>query len=192
MREDEITAHALAAGRGDSSAAGEFIRATQADVWRYVAYLVDRECADDLTQETFLRALRGLRTYRGEVPARVWLLSIARRAVVDHFRAQGRRPRAGTSLDDEGAERLGPVAPDHAGNVALEALIATLDADKRTAFVLTQVSGLSYADAAQVCDVPVGTIRSRVARAREDLIAAMNADGPAVNARPARPLRRPF
>lgn len=77
-------------------------------------------------------------------------------------------------------------------NVAIEALIATLDEDKRTAFVLTQINGLAYAEAAQICDVPVGTIRSRVARAREDLIAAMEADGPAVTSRQPRRLRRPF
>ncbi|MGQ0632699.1 MAG: sigma-70 family RNA polymerase sigma factor [Sporichthyaceae bacterium] len=194
MRDEEITAHALAAGRGDSAAITEFVRGTQADVWRYVAYLVDRSTADDLTQETFLRALRGLRTFRGDVPARIWLLSIARRAVVDHFRAQGRRPQSGASLDcgEFAAELLGPIAADHAGNVAIEALIATLDEDKRTAFVLTQISGLSYAEAAQIAGVPVGTIRSRVARAREDLIAAMEADGPALTPRQPRRLHRPF
>ena len=192
MRDDEITAHALAAGRGDADAITAFVRATQADVWRYVAYLADRETADDLTQETFLRALRGVRTYRGDVPARVWLLSIARRAVVDHFRRQGRTPTVAASLDLDVsvADRVAPATPDPAGEVTLQALVATLDPDKRAAFVLTQVNGLSYEEAAQACGVPIGTIRSRVARAREDLLVAMHAeDAPAAEA-PGRQVHR--
>lgn len=195
MRDDDITAYALAAGRGDADAVTAFVRATQADVWRYVAYLADRECADDLTQETFLRALRGVRTYRGDVAARVWLLSIARRAVVDHFRKQGRTPAVAASLDFDAsvADRVGRPTPDPAGEVTLQALVARLDPDKRAAFVLTQVNGLSYEEAAQACGVPIGTIRSRVARAREDLLIAFHVDGPAVPAsapeRRLRPLR---
>jgi len=193
MRDDDITAYALEAGRGDADAITAFVRATQADVWRYVAYLTDRECADDLTQETFLRALRGVRTYRGDVPARVWLLSIARRAVVDHFRKQGRTPTVAASLDLDVSvvDRVAPATPDPAGEVTLQALIATLDPDRRAAFVLTQVNGLSYEEAAQACGVPIGTIRSRVARAREDLLVAMRSDtSEVVEEAPARPQRR--
>ncbi len=193
MRDDDITADALAAGRGDGDALTAFVRATQADVWRYVAYLTDREHADDLTQETFLRALRGLRTFRGDVPARVWLLSIARRTVVDHFRKQGRTPTVAASLDLDPTvvDRIAPTTPDPAGEVTLQQLVAGLDPDKRAAFVLTQINGLSYEDAAAACGVPIGTIRSRVARAREDLLVAMRSDAPAVETpAPARRLRR--
>lgn len=195
MHDDEITAYALAAGRGDAEAVSAFVRATQADVWRYVAYLVDRPSADDLTQETYLRALKGLRAFRGETAARVWLLTIARRTVVDHFRKQGRRPVVSTHLDavPDIGDRIGPVAPDPASAFALRSLIERLDPDKRSAFVLTQVTGLSYAEAAEACEVPVGTIRSRVARAREDLVSWMAdaeaAPGPAA-APDARKLRR--
>jgi RNA polymerase sigma-70 factor (ECF subfamily) len=192
MRDDEITGYALAAGRGDTDAITAFVRATQADVWRYVAYLADRENADDLTQETFLRALRGVRTYRGDVPARVWLLSIARRAVVDHFRKQGRTPTVAASLDLDVSvvDRIAPATPDPAGEVTLQALVATLDPDKRAAFVLTQVNGLSYEEAAQACGVPIGTIRSRVARAREDLLVGMHAEGSPATETPGRSVRR--
>lgn len=58
--------------------------------------------------------------------------------------------------------------------IPVEALLAGLDPDRRQAFVLTQVLGLSYGEAAEVCDCPVGTIRSRVARARADLIARLS------------------
>jgi RNA polymerase sigma-70 factor (ECF subfamily) len=190
MRDEEITELALAAGRGDADATAAFIRATQADVWRYVAYLVDRAGADDLTQETYLRALRGLRTFQGQTAARVWLLSIALRAVVDHFRKQGRRPQAATSLDatDGAVDRLGPAQSDAADELSLRLLIDGLDEDKRAAFVLTQVHGLSYAEAAEVCGVPIGTIRSRMARAREQLVAEIAEPAP-VEERTAAPRR---
>ena len=64
-------------------------------------------------------------------------------------------------------------ARDVGEGVALRALLAELDPDRREAFVLTQVVGLSYAEAAEVCGCPVGTIRSRVARARDHLVAAL-------------------
>ena len=60
--------------------------------------------------------------------------------------------------------------PDHAGTHAAHALVDALPRDQRVAFVLTQVVGCSYAEAAAVCGVPIGTIRSRVARAREQLL----------------------
>lgn len=192
VHDDEITRLALAAGRGDGASTTEFIRATQADVWRYVAYLVDRSQADDLTQETYLRALRGLRTFRGDTAARVWLLSIARRAVVDHFRKQGRRPAIAASLDadDTVVDRIVPISPEASGEISLQMLIADLDDDKRNAFVLTQLQGLSYQEAAQVCDVPIGTIRSRMARAREQLLGELAEAEVAGEEAPRRHLRR--
>jgi RNA polymerase sigma-70 factor (ECF subfamily) len=172
MDTDAVTELALAAGRGDQVAAAEFVRATQGDVWRYVAYLVDRGNADDLTQETYLRALRGLRTFRGETAGRIWLLSIARRVVADHFRKQGRRPNVVAPLDGaDGLRERVRAEGDSAEEVSVRMLIAALDPDKRDAFVLTQIHGLSYAEAAQSCGVPIGTIRSRMARAREQLVA---------------------
>lgn len=171
MRDEDITAYAVAAGRGEQEALAAFVRATQVDVWRFVAYLAGRAVADDLTHETYLRAMRGLRTFRGDTVARVWLLTIARRTVVDHFHRQARRPPVTASLDAVvGAELADPVLADPPGAVDLRSLIERLDPDKRSAFALTQISGLSYAAAAEVCAVRVGTIRSRVADARQDLM----------------------
>jgi RNA polymerase sigma-70 factor (ECF subfamily) len=59
---------------------------------------------------------------------------------------------------------------DEGGHQEVDRLLATLELDRRNAFVLTQLLGMSYAEAAEVCGVPVGTIRSRVARARADLL----------------------
>ena len=67
--------------------------------------------------------------------------------------------------------------PDAAEEISLTAVIAQLAPGRREAFTLTQVLGLSYAEAAQVCGCPIGTIRSRVARARSDLVIALDLDG---------------
>lgn len=73
---------------------------------------------------------------------------------------------------------VGAAVSAPAGEVELSHLVSGLDADRREAFVLTQVLGLPYAEAAEVCRVPIGTIRSRVARARADLLDALDgADG---------------
>jgi RNA polymerase sigma-70 factor (ECF subfamily) len=71
--------------------------------------------------------------------------------------------------------RAGATMPDTSRHVAINLLVDALDADRREAFVLTQLLGCSYDEAAAVCAVPVGTIRSRVARARRDLVDALRA-----------------
>ena len=176
MTVDEIAGWAMAAARGDHAAAERLVRATQADVWRLCRHLADRELADDLTQETYLRAFRGLSGFAGRASARSWLLSIARRVVIDHYRAAAVRPRTEAS-DDLPAHAAHSAGPDVAEAVALRELVRDLPPDRREAFVLTQVLGLSYAEAAEVCDCPVGTIRSRVARARDELVRATTLPG---------------
>lgn len=171
-KDPEITQWVFAARRGDQAALDRFVRATQRDVWRFVAHLGDVRLADDLAQETYLRALRGLARFEGRSSARTWLLSIARRVVADQIRATRVRPRTADLADWESALR--PVFGFEDG-VLLAELVRALDSDRREAFVLTQTLGLSYADAAEVCNCPVGTIRSRVARARDDLITAVRA-----------------
>jgi RNA polymerase sigma-70 factor (ECF subfamily) len=169
---DELTELLLAAQGGDRVALAAVIRATQADVWRLCRHLVDPGEADDVTQEVYLRAWRALPAWRAEAGARTWLLTIARRACVDAVR---KRQRGRRFLLTQATERSAPSAPDPAGEVALTALLAVLDPDQRAAFTLTQVIGLSYAEAAKVCGCPVGTIRSRVARARGALVAELGA-----------------
>src|SRR5436190_1551842 len=98
MGDDEITTCALAAGRGDSAALTAFVRGTQADVWRYVAYIAGREHADDLTQETYLRAMRSLPGFRGEAAARAWLLGLARGSRTERAFGGRAAARAGARL----------------------------------------------------------------------------------------------
>jgi len=171
MTEDATTQLALAARRGDAAAQAAFVRATQSDVWRLTAALVDPGSADDLTQETYLRAFKALPAFEGRSSVRTWLLGIARRTCADHLRAVTRRRRLDARLAAQA--RTEPPAPDPATRVGAADLLAGLGEDRRTAFVLTQVLGLSYAEAAEVEEVPVGTIRSRVARAREELVTAV-------------------
>ncbi len=135
---------------------------TQGDVWRFCAHLADRARADDLTQETYLRAIPSLRRFRGDSTVMSWLLTIARRVVADELRREGRRARLERRLAIEG----GPPAGVRGDGLEWVSYLGVLDADRRLAFVLTQVLGYSYAEAAAVAGCPVGTIRSRVARAR--------------------------
>ena len=162
---DDLTALALAARDGDRVALAAFVRTAQPDVWRFCAARGDRATAHDLTQETFVRALGALSSFRGESSARTWLLAIARRTAADAVRrSQRQRRRRQGRAEPDGA------IPDPADHHAVADLVAGLDPDRRDAFVLTQVLGLSYAEAAVVCDCELGTIRSRVARARHDLL----------------------
>lgn len=170
-----MTALALAAGSGDRTALEQFIRATQRDVWRLSAHLANVGVADDLTQEVYLRALRSLPGFEGRASARTWLLSIARRTVVDHIRAAVARPSIAWSADYQLASDADRFA-EHGRNagfedvVELNVMLSGLAPERREALLLTQVLGLSYAEAAEVSGCPIGTVRSRVARAREDLI----------------------
>jgi RNA polymerase sigma-70 factor (ECF subfamily) len=172
---DEHTRLLLAARDGDRVCFAAWVRQTQSEVWRLCAHLVDRQAADDLTQEVYLRAWRALPAFRGEATARTWVLSIARRTCADAVRSRVRRRRLLDALRRRGTPDR---TADAAQQITLDDLIAGLHPDRRAAFALTQITGLSYADAAAVCGCPVGTIRSRVARARADLLAAMAAAEP--------------
>ncbi|MGW1715527.1 sigma-70 family RNA polymerase sigma factor [Streptomyces sp. NPDC002156] len=171
--DESITAWALAARGGDPAAVERFVGALHRDVVRYVAHLsADPQAADDLAQDTFLRALGSLHRFEGRSSARAWLMSIARRAVIDSFRHAAARPRL-CDTDDwrltaELAQPRG--LPGFDDGVALLDLLAALPDERREAFILTQLMGLPYSEAAEVSDCPVGTVRSRVARARATLV----------------------
>jgi RNA polymerase sigma-70 factor (ECF subfamily) len=174
--DESITAWALAARGGDPDAVDRFVRALHRDVVRYVAHLsADPQAVDDLAQDTFLRALGSLHRFEGRSSARVWLLSIARRAVIDSLRYAATRPRPADLPDwRPTVERAQPRGlPGFEDGVALLDLLAALPDERREAFVLTQLTGLPYAEAAEISGCPVGTVRSRVARARATLTAQL-------------------
>ncbi|MFD8194263.1 sigma-70 family RNA polymerase sigma factor [Streptomyces wuyuanensis] len=171
--DESITSWALAARGGDADAVERFVSALHRDVLRYVAHLCgDPQSADDLAQDTFLRALSSLHRFEGRSSARAWLLSIARRAVIDSYRYAAARPRLHDVPDWQLAVELAQPCdlPGFDEGVALLELLAALPEERREAFVLTQMLGLPYAEVAKLSDCPVGTVRSRVARARATLM----------------------
>jgi RNA polymerase sigma-70 factor, ECF subfamily len=166
----DIDAVACQAARGDDQAFEALCRALQDDVWRYCYALVDdRELAFEAAQDTFLRAVTAIRRYRGEAPVRVYILVLARRAVAEVLRRE-RRHRDVRAHDIE-PDRIQVCA---SGAVEVAQLVNQLPADQRQAFALTQLVGLSYEQAAKIAGCKVGTIRSRVFRSRERLVAALD------------------
>lgn len=136
----------------------------------------DRDRADDLVQDATLRALRAYPELRSRENLRSWFARIVHTTFLDRVRYEKRRPTA--SIDDED----GPVGEADLGVVEFEpsvfaqgldddydAALGTLPVDWRAAVQLVDVEGLSYEEAARTLDVPVGTVRSRLHRARQKL-----------------------
>lgn len=136
----------------------------------------DRADADDLVQETFLRALRGWRTFRPDSDPRRWLFAICRHAFL-----QARRRRDSTVQSDDGDLDAMPAVLSHAQAVhkglgdlferldvrpAIERAVANLPEPHHTVLTLVDLERRSYEDAATILDVPIGTVRSRLFRAR--------------------------
>jgi RNA polymerase sigma-70 factor (ECF subfamily) len=125
-----------------------------------------------------------LTRFAGRSSSRTWLLSIARRAVVDHFRARSTRPRLSaqdwTAAAEERSARSRAAASGFEEVVEIGLLLRGLADERREALVLTQLLGYTYAEVAEICGCPIGTVRSRVARAREDLLAARDERGNAI------------
>lgn len=163
---DELNRLARAAGAGDDDALRAFVTRTYNDVRRFCASILGEQDADDAAQSTYAQAVRSLATFRGQSSARTWILSIARHVCTDELRARGRKRRRDQLL--EPTEKL--MTADPGQQAAVADLLRQLGPERRTAFVLTQMLGLSYEETARVCDCPVGTVRSRVARARSDLL----------------------
>ncbi len=158
-----------AAREGDDVAVAELVRRTQGRIARLCAGLGSHGEEDDLVQETYLRAFRSLDGFRGEAQVEVWLLAIARRVCADHVRRRQRQRRLLGRIQQYTPASHEPVheTPDLVAD-----LLSGLAVDRREAFVLTQMVGLSYAEAAEVIGCPIGTVRSRVSRARTDLLEA--------------------
>lgn len=169
MSSDPLRALLDAALEGDDRAVREIVVRTQPVVWRVCTVLGSPGEEEDLVQETYLRAMRSAPGYRGDAPVQAWLLSIARNVCADHVRRRSRQRR----LLHRITRNIDPAdvpAPEASGE-----LLQYLLAEQREAFVLTQLVGLSYEDAAQVIGCPVGTVRSRVARGRARLLDALRA-----------------
>lgn len=152
------------AQQGDLDAFESLVRAHQADVWRFARSLLrDRDLADDVAQEALLRAYRFLPTFRGDAKFTSWLFRIVRNCATDVGRRHSREP---PEVRPRGA-------PDHQVRVEIQLALDGLPAWLREPFLLVEVFGLPYADAAVVLSTKAGTVKSRVHRARLALIAEL-------------------
>lgn len=177
---DQLTRLLLDAQRGDQASLERFVAATRDDVLAMCRYLGDRDTADDLAQEAYERAFASLHRFRATGPAKHWLLTITRRTCADETRRRSRRRRTERRVLDEPGN-TSAVSSSESPPPELGELLHQLDDDRRAAFVLTQLNGLRYEEAAELLGVPIGTIRSRVARAREQLMGAITAAEHAVH-----------
>lgn len=131
--------------------------------------LRDASDAEDATQEVFVRLARSADRFRGESKLSTWLYTVARNVATDRVRFEARRPSTPVA-DVAEVDVAEPVAEDAfaARETALTVgdALAQLDETSRTLLLLVAVEGLSYGEAAAAADLPVGTVKSRVSRAR--------------------------
>jgi RNA polymerase sigma-70 factor, ECF subfamily len=175
--------HALrAAQRGDVAAFNTLVEAYQRQVYN-VCYrtLGNADDAADATQESLLSAFRGIAAFNGPaLGLRGWLLRIAANACYDHLRRRRRRPsesleadaeRENSAVDRVSDPRPGPEQQSLTAETArhIQEAIDTLPPDQRLTVVLCDVQGLSYEEAAQVMSIELGTVKSRLSRARSQL-----------------------
>ena len=128
--------------------------------------------ADDVVQIALERALLKLDQWRRDARLDSWLFKIVRNAWIDELRSRGRRDRM--FLAAEAGENIGDATLDREADLmSVQSAMAKLPEDQRTAVSLVLVEGLSYKEAADVLDIPIGTLTSRLARGREALQAML-------------------
>ncbi len=176
MPRDEPTAADIAgAAAGEVDAFARIVKQMQGRVWRYIVLIVrDHALAEDLTQEVFVRVHRRLDTLRSHERFVPWVFSIARNAAYDAGRSRSRRP-----LTLVGDRDLGETVDAHDPHVTAEVhdALDRLDTDLREALVLVALIGLSYEEASGMLSVPEGTVKSRVFRARKQMIQLLGMGG---------------
>ena len=160
------------AKRGDADAFEALMTPEEGHVWALcLRMLGNTEEARDAAQETMIRAWRALPSFRGEARFGTWVYRIAVRTCLDRMRKREETVPLET-LQESGFEPMDP-APEPEGRVlqaekskVLRQALDRLPEEMRTALVLTSMDGQSYEEAAEVLEVPVGTVRSRIARAK--------------------------
>ena len=173
------------AQRGQSAAFAELVLRYQDAIYNSICHLVgDVHEAADLAQDVFLKAYRGIASFRGQAAFSTWLYRIMLNTVTSFRRRDALLPRhmasieSGRDADPPDGDRGGPVAPDADPTEAImrqervrlvRAAIGRLDEQGRQAIVLRDMEGCSYEQLAQILDVPIGTVKSRLHRARQAL-----------------------
>lgn len=166
------------AQRGDEAACRALVVRYQRPVFalldRLIARVVGRPRVEDLAQETFLRVFRALPRFdlRGTARLSSWILTIATRLALDELR---RRPLPDAHLDDDvpGPSRADESAERRDLGAALSRAVAALSPEQRAVVLLREVHELEYEEIARALDVDVGTVKSRLHRARVALRAAL-------------------
>ncbi|GAA8843943.1 RNA polymerase sigma factor SigM [Helicobacter pylori] len=162
---------------GDAEAFGEIYRRHRDRMWAVaVGVCGDRELAAEAVQDAFVSAFRRAGSYRGDAAVTTWLHRIVVNACIDLTR----RVRPTSELTDE-VVAAAPPAPDATGRVdtrlAVHQAMRRLPDERRVALVLVDMHGVPVAEAAQVLDIPTGTVKSRCSRGREALGKALAAAG---------------
>ena len=143
---------------------------------RYARALTrNAELADDLVQDTLVRALRSEHLFHGG-ELRSWLYTILTNLNRNRLRSLARRPAMSPIEDNDAPDMAGP----EAGGRDIERALAALVEDQRTALLLVVLEGLSYREVAEVQGVPIGTVMSRLARARMQIKAFLDGARPAL------------
>ena len=172
------------AQKGDQRAFELLVRKYQYKIIQLVSRLVGDADSQDVAQETFIKAYRALNGFKGNSAFYTWLYRIGINTAKNHLVARGRRP-SNQDIDVQDAEQYGhteflsdvdtPEAvllTEEIKNTVGQA-IAALPADLRQAITLRELEGLSYEEIAEAMDCPIGTVRSRIFRAREAIDAVV-------------------
>jgi len=161
----------------DQHAFGELVRRHQSAVRGLLRQLTrtDVALADDLAQETFLRAYKHIRSFRGEARFSTWLYRIA----YNCFREEARRRKEFVGIDEkEQQQEPDPQVRDPALRHDLMYALNLLPLHERSAILLCCQNGLTHDEAARVLEIPIGTVKTNVLRGREKLKRALAAWGP--------------
>ena len=164
---------------GDKTAFDLLVRKYQHRIAKLVSrYVSDRAEVEDVTQEAFIKAFRAIKGFRGESAFYTWLYRIAINTAKNYLVAQGRRlPSTDLEVEEAEASDVSSTLRDAAtperqllaDEIArtVERVLVALPEDLRTAVTLREIDGLSYEEIAEIMDCPIGTVRSRIFRARE-------------------------
>lgn len=163
------------AARGDAAASRALVARYQRPIFALLSRLIgdDPALVEDLAQETFLRVFKALPRFDPKGPAKAssWMLTIATRVALDALRKQPRRPQLVAVVPERAAETPGPErrAADRQLGDRLAQAMARLPEAQRAALLLSAAHGLPHAQIAEALGVPVGTVKSRINRARQAL-----------------------
>ncbi len=175
MTEQELI---RAAQRGSERAFEEIVQRYEKQVYHLALRMCGREeDAWEVYQEAFLSAWRGLGSFRGDAALSTWLYRLTSNAAIDYLRRQNRqRALEGTSLDDEEAPEPADTAPSPAqaaeqGELReqIQAGLMALSASQRQVLLLRELQGLTYEEISRALALDLGTVKSRIARGRENL-----------------------